>query len=820
MNFLANPLLSGRWLNGASESRQSASAFPGQEALVSMMDPFGFGRAAASYWRDSVERNILYWDVMRERGNQYLEHMEQTKPNVLGFKTEVLVDGRTLARPTNYELLRVLPPEGSQVDPKKRPFVVVDPRAGHGPGIGGFKPDSELGVALKAGHPCYFIGFLPYPEPGQTVEDVVEAEVAFLRHVISLHPAITEKPMVVGNCQAGWQLMMAAALEPDVFGPILIAGAPLSYWAGERGKAPMRYTGGMAGGSWVTALTSDLGNGQFDGAWLVQNFERLNPANTYWKKQYHLYANVDTESTRYLEFERWWGGHVILGGDEIQYIVDNLFVGNRLSTAQLVTSDGRRIDLRNLRSPVVVFCSRGDDITPPPQALGWIRDLYEGTDDIVANEQTIMYCMHDTTGHLGIFVSGSVSRKEHSEFTANMDYIDVMPPGLYETTITHASERKDAELIERDYLLEFTPRNFEELDKEVQHRPEDDRRFAAVARVSEINLGFYRLCLQPFIRAAVTPESARFMRKMHPIRLGYRLMSDRNPMTVWLPKMADAVRQNRAEVSEDNIFKTFESFASNQIVDSLNTFRDIRDGATEKMFMAFYGQPQLQAAVGLHGDAHVHRRRPGAEPEHLRYIESRKAALREKIVEGGPLEATIRSVIYVLGGAPASDERNFKRLRASRAELESQTTLCEFKRLVREQFFILKLDREQALDSLPGLLEGESNAALDEHIQHMTQVFAASGELSEQGAKRFDQIKALFDKARRSEEVAPAQSAPPAVESTDEEKPSAQASFDQPGSASEATSENANSASASGANAKSGAAKRTSGARGKPRNKR
>ncbi|BBI51490.1 hypothetical protein HORIV_39110 [Vreelandella olivaria] len=106
-----------------------------------------------------MERSVLYLDVMRERGNQYLEHMEQTKPNVLGFDTEVLMDGRTLPRPTNYELLRVLPHEGTEIDLQKRPFVVVDPRAGHGPGIGGFKPDSELGVALKAGHPCYFIGF-------------------------------------------------------------------------------------------------------------------------------------------------------------------------------------------------------------------------------------------------------------------------------------------------------------------------------------------------------------------------------------------------------------------------------------------------------------------------------------------------------------------------------------------------------------------------------------------------------------------------------------------------------------------------------------
>ena len=780
MNFLATPLaktmfpanaFTSAWLKRQNDS----TAIPGSEAIASLFDPFGFGRAAFGYWRDSMERSVLYLDVMRERGNQYLEHMEQTKPNVLGFDTEVLMDGRTLPRPTNYELLRVLPHEGTEIDLQKRPFVVVDPRAGHGPGIGGFKPDSELGVALKAGHPCYFIGFLPFPEPGQTVEDVVESEIAFLRHVIELHPETTEKPMVVGNCQAGWQIMMAAALEPDVFGPILIAGAPLSYWAGEHGKAPMRYTGGMAGGSWITALTSDIGDGLFDGAWLVQNFERLNPANTYWKKQYHLYDNIDTEAGRYLDFERWWGGHVVLGGEEIQYIVDNLFVGNRLSTAQLVTHDGRRIDLRNVRSPVVVFCSRGDDITPPPQALGWIRDLYANTDDIIANEQTIVYCQHDTTGHLGIFVSGSVSRKEHTEFTANMDYIDVLPPGLYETSISPAEKGEDAELFERDYLLEFMPRNFEELDQAVMHKPEDDRRFATVARISEINLGMYRLFLQPWLKAIMTPEAARLIRRMHPIRLGYKLLSDRNPLSVPLPVMAEAVRKNRHPVSKDNLFKTLETMGSDQLVASLNAMRDLRDSSTEKMFMDIYGQPLLQAAVGLYGDAHVHRRRPGAEPEHRRFIEQRQEELREKIAKGSAHEAVMRSLIYVLGGAPATDERNFKRLRASRAELEPGIELSDFKNLVREQFFILKLDREQALNSLPTLLAGSSNDDVDGYISHLEHVFAASGDLSEHAAERFAQIKVLFDKARPRKSVAnkPAASKPTASKAASTTKPAA-----------------------------------------------
>ena len=129
-----------------------------------------------SYLVDAFQRSVLYWDVMRERGNQYFAHMAETAPNVLQFQFEVVVDGRTLARPVNYGLVRITPPAGVEIDPLKRPFIVFDPRAGHGPGIGGFKADSELGVAMRAGHPAYFVGFLPAPMPGQTIEDVLTAE--------------------------------------------------------------------------------------------------------------------------------------------------------------------------------------------------------------------------------------------------------------------------------------------------------------------------------------------------------------------------------------------------------------------------------------------------------------------------------------------------------------------------------------------------------------------------------------------------------------------------------------------------------------------
>ena len=155
---------------------------------------FGPFAPALEYLTDAAQRTILYWDVMRQRGNAYREHIEQTAPHVLDYKVELVIDGRKLERPVNYALARVIPPANIPVDPARRPFVVVDPRAGHGPGIGGFKADSEIGVALEAGHPCYFVGFLPDPMPGQTIEDIARAEAVFLEKVIALHPQADGKP--------------------------------------------------------------------------------------------------------------------------------------------------------------------------------------------------------------------------------------------------------------------------------------------------------------------------------------------------------------------------------------------------------------------------------------------------------------------------------------------------------------------------------------------------------------------------------------------------------------------------------------------------
>ncbi|WP_049974074.1 DUF3141 domain-containing protein [Azospirillum sp. B4] len=708
--------------------------------------PFRLWQDGLAYTVDAWQRTALVMDVLRQRGAQYHEHMAQTAPTVLSFESETVLDGATLPRPVNYSLQRIIPPAGVELDLKKRPFVIVDPRAGHGPGIGGFKSDSEIGVALGAGHPCYFIGFLPRPIPGQTVEDVIAAEAACLEKVIELHPEAEGKPVVIGNCQAGWQLMMTAAIRPDLFGPIIIAGTPLSFWAGVRGQDPMRYSGGLLGGSWLTAFASDMGAGLFDGAWLVQNFEGLNPANTLVGKQYALWDKVDTEAPRYLGFEKWWNGHVLLNGEEIQYIVDKLFVGNRLATADIVTKDGVRVDLRAIRSPIIVFCSKGDNISPPPQALGWICDLYESVDDIRCHGQTIVYAVHESIGHLGIFVSAAVARKEHREFASNIDFIDVLPPGLYEAQILPAEAAPSGKSGQEGdpNVLRFAARSIGDVAAHVQPLPEDERRFATVSRLSRVTLGLYRDFVQPWVRQLVGETAAEALRNLHPLRLSYELFSDTNPWLNGVPELAAAARRDRRPVGSENIWRHLEQRLAHHMETALDVYRDRRDAAGEALFMGIYGHPLTQALFGLKADDAPPRSHPGETPEHRRFLAEQGAELRRRLHEGGLREAGMRALLHVALAERMADARGFNALRGLRDTHGRGLELAEFKQLVRDQFLMLLLDPAAALETLPELLADATAEEISRISDDLATVAGAAGPLDTRGQERLDSLLSLF----------------------------------------------------------------------------
>ena len=653
-----------------------------------------------AYGVDFAQRSILFLDTLRQRGNNWIAHEEAGKPPVLAYDYEMLCDGRTFERPVNHALVRIVPPNDVEIDERLRPYIIIDPRAGHGPGIGGFKEDSEVGVALSAGHPVYFVIFFPDPEPGQTLADVTDAEAEFVRLVAERHPE-SAKPVLVGNCQGGWAVMMLAAARPDIAGPLVINGAPMSYWAGNDGDNPLRYVGGLLGGTWLSLFASDLGAGKFDGAYLVENFEDLNPANTLFNKYYHLFDDVDDEARRFLDFERWWGGYYLLNEEEIRWIGHNLFIGNKLAQGEARLGPGRYFDLKAIKQPIIVFASMGDNITPPQQAFNWISDLYSSTEEIKANGQTIVGLIHEDIGHLGIFVSGKVAKKEHTQIFSVLKYIQALPPGLYGMEI-HEKTGADGNV---EYDVTLHERKLEDLKRLQKYDRVDEKPFEAVAAFSELNERAYELLMRPVVRELVPEWLAKTLREWHPLRVQRWWFSDRNPILAPLSAMAAAVRAYRQPRAANNVGRSVEHLQAAYVSAALDLYRDLRDAAREAAFFEVYGN---LLSLSVADQRAVIRRRT---PFDARALPAVRQVLDE-IDQGGLPEAIIRTGILIVkaGGG----KRRLAQMEHTRALLEPTGVLRDidedhFRRLLHEETLVVEFEPKLAKASLPKLVHRASD---------------------------------------------------------------------------------------------------------------
>ena len=661
-----------------------------------LADPFLFPlllRDAQEYLLDRGQRSILFWDTLRRRGDNARRLQLLGHPPVLQYEYNLLLDGRRFPRPVNYALLQIRPERSVPTDARRRPFVIIDPRAGHGPGIGGFKQESEVGMALRAGHPVYFVSFFPRPMPGQTLADVARAEALFIEEVARRHPD-ADKPCVIGNCQAGWAVASLAAVRPEIMGPLILSGAPLAYWSGASGKNPMRYAGGLLGGQWVESLACDLGHGLFDGAYLVQNFENLNPANTLWTKYYSLYSKIDTEAERFLEFERWWSGYFLMNAEEMDAIVSDLFIGNKLARGLAAGIAGKSIDLRNIRSPVVVFASRGDNITPPQQALNWIEDVYGNDRALRESGRVIVYLLHESVGHLGIFVSGGVARKEYAQLIGTLEMIDALPPGLYQMIIQPVDAAGSTVAGGPPYSVRFEIRNLSDIHG-MEGRRRDEQYFVAVDGVSRLGEAVYQAFWGPWVRFVSSDWSAEWLRQCHPLRMQRRLWSGQNPLLAGISGLAPTIRRFRRPASESNLFHAQEELASLAISATLDLYREWRDAASEALFKLAYGP----LAWGACFRPTPSRKQSDAPAAPAAFIGKRH------LTEGGPLAAILRMLAASCLDAGVFDYRSVGALRSLLSySAFRNVTPTELKALFREQAALLRRYPKLAIDALPDML--------------------------------------------------------------------------------------------------------------------
>lgn len=652
-------------------------------------DPLRLAAQGRDWWADALQRTALTLDTLRSAADAARTREDAGLKPVLAFDYEVVIAGSTLPRPVNYTLVRIRPPASfPETRPDLRPWVIIDPRSGQGSGIGGFKDESEVGNALAEGYPVYFVIFTQFPEPGQTLADITAAEASFLRAVTKAHPG-TGKPFITGNCQGGWATMILAATHPDLTGPIVIAGVPLSTWAGRAGQNPLRYLGGWVGGALPAQLAADLSGGLFDGAMLVANFETMNPGRDLWRKQAELWAGIDHKAADYLDFDRWWSGFYFMNAAEIRWIVDNIFVGNRLARGLAVLDDGTRIDLGRITAPVVVFASHGDAVSTVPQALRWIPDVWGSSAAIRAAGRTIIYTTHDSASHLSIFVSAAVADDHHRRIGSVMRTIEALPPGLYEMVVDRAAPGEE--------VVHFEARDTDAIRALCDPEAEDEP-FAVAAEAADWVTRGYEMTLAPTLRALSSQASARAIRAANPLRLQTLAQSSANPLMARVAEAAALARSERVTLSPDNPFLRAQGAMIDAVARQFELAQVARDALTEMGFLALYANPFLRPRPEL-----VAPFRPPLEP-----VETR-APVTDEIEHGGYAEAIVRMCVILsrAGGQFRQDRlERFSELLHTRAPFDSMSAETR-RRMIDTQSRIVETANEAATAALMKMLQDD-----------------------------------------------------------------------------------------------------------------
>lgn len=242
-----------------------------------------------------------------------------------------------------------------------------------------------------------------------------------------------------------------------------------------------------------------------------------------------------------------------------------------------------------------------------------------------------------------------------------------------------------------------------------------------------------------------TEGTASFMREMHPHRLRFAAISDRNPLSGAIERAAETARANRRPAAEDNPFRKVEEIVAGQIAFNLDLFGKMRDFAVEQVFLGVYGNPVLQALVGLRAEGAPERHRAERDVHREADARAREIALERGMAEGTLLDAVLRAALYVArASGHGADERSFAALRAISAQIPKRMKVGvpAFKDLLRRQYLTLRLDEERAIRALPALIPAD--AAKRAFALEALRELMDSRDRTPEERKRFAEVATFF----------------------------------------------------------------------------
>jgi len=360
----------------------------------------------------------------------------------------------------------------------------------------------------------------------------------------------------------------------------------------------------------------------------------------------------------------------------------------------------------------------------------------------------IVGLVHENVGHLGIFVSAKVARKEHSQIVKALDHIHALLPGLYRMKITEVKGKGGGV----EYEAEFEETRLEDLRLLPRHGRLDEMAFEAVEKVSTLNEKAYSLLVRPLIRPWINEPQAELGRGFHPLRWQRWALSDMNPFIWPLAATASAVKNARKPVEPENPFLMMEKAASGAIAAALDLCRVVRDLNSEALFSQIYSSMIELGIVEPKVYAEMTKK---VDPRELPLVRDAIASMEK----GGYPQAAARIVALL---ASLSCPIPLLRLQLADEFVRSDDALSrlseeELRRVKSEQEVIVSLEPQQALATLPALLgRPEELSRILEVIDKIEKLAAERPELeaTEEETRMLQRIKRVLGTASFSEDSA------------------------------------------------------------------
>ncbi len=202
---------------------------------------------------------------------------------------------------------------------------------------------------------------------------------------------------LLGICQGGTFSMCYAALQPDKVKNLITMVAPVDFHAGEGASCGLLNV--WARHMDIDAMVDAFGN--IPGDFMNFGFLLLKPFQLNVAKYAALLDVVDDDKKlmNFLRMEKWIFDSPDQAGEAYRQFLKDFYQANKLIRGEVVIGD-RRVDLKQIRMPVLNVYAEYDHLVPPVSSLA-LGD-FVGTSDYRA----VGY----PTGHIGMYVSGKVQQ--------------------------------------------------------------------------------------------------------------------------------------------------------------------------------------------------------------------------------------------------------------------------------------------------------------------------------------------------------------------------------------------------------------------------